>query len=201
MASTVIGPKSLQDESIDFIKDKLTQYVPMFAQNMERGAGDLVCNLEQIIEHELWRVMGCESMNEYAFKHLNGHTEVWCKEVIRVFNEEWDRKRQKTGTVGEVSEAASKSEQVIARAKESQQLYSDGLTQQQVAERLGVSRRTVSDDLARNTVYTEKPAKQKRKQIQYKINSGTKPSTAATKIIETFGVEFALSLAKELLKS
>ena len=114
MASTVIGPKKLHEESDDFILGRL-KYVPMFAQNMERGAGDLVCNLEQIIEHELWRVMGCESMDEYAFKHLNGHTEVWCREVIRVFNEEWDRKRQKTGTVGEVSEAAEKALSELAK--------------------------------------------------------------------------------------
>jgi len=41
MNSTVIGPKKLHEESDDFILGRL-KYVPMFAQNMERGAGDLV---------------------------------------------------------------------------------------------------------------------------------------------------------------
>jgi len=50
-------------------------------------------------------------------------------------------------------------------------------------------------------VPSKKTCKQKRKQVRFQINSGTKPDVAATKIVETFGVEFALSLAKELLKS
>lgn len=192
MASTVIGPKSLQDESIDFIKDKLTQYVPMFAQNMERGAGDLVCNLEQIIEHELWRVMGCESMDEYAFKHLNGHTSIWCKEVIKVFNEEWKRKKELSV------------KETFARADRNEQIHKDreaGMTQQAIADKHGLSQRHVSRVLDVKTVRTKKESKQKRKLIRYEINSGTKPDVAATKILETFGVEFALSLADEILNT
>ena len=46
-------------------------------------------------------------------------------------------------------------------------------------------------------MYAKKTDKPKRKQIQYKINSGTKPDVAATRIIETFGYDIKLSLRIE----
>jgi hypothetical protein len=67
-----------------------------------------------------------------------------------------------------------------------------------VAEELGVSQRTVSDDLAENRVITEKPAKEPRKVIGYRITQYTKPETAARRIREVFGDEFAASLAISL---
>jgi Mor family transcriptional regulator len=146
MASTVIGPKALHEESKDVLIQRL-QYVPMFAQNMERGAGDLVGDLEQIIEHELWRVLDCNSMDEYAFRHLNGHTSIWCKEVIKVFNEEWKRKKELSV------------KETFARADRNEQIHKDreaGMTQQAIADKYELTQQQVSNVLQVKTVRTKK---------------------------------------------
>jgi len=188
MASTVIGPKKLHEESDDVLIRRL-QYVPMFAQNMERGAGDLVGDLEQIIKHELWRKVGCNSMDEYAFKHLNGHTTIWCHEVIKVFREEWKRKRELS-----VKDA-------FARADRNEQIHKDreaGMTQQAIADKHDLSQRQISNILEVKPAIAQNTSKKKRKQICYQIYSGTKPSKAAEKIVETFGIEYALELCDQI---
>ena len=74
----------------------------------------------------------------------------------------------------------------------------EGKTQREIAEELGVSQRTVSDDLAEKNVRTQKPAKEPRQRIRYEITQYTKPETAARRIREVFGDEFAASLAISL---
>jgi len=71
------------------------------------------------------------------------------------------------------------------------------LTQQAIADKYELSQNRVSEILSEKTVCTKKTDKPKRKQIQYKINSGTKPDVAATRIIETFGYDIELSLRIE----
>ncbi len=73
----------------------------------------------------------------------------------------------------------------------------EGKTQQQVADELGVSQDTISKDLKRNTGMPEKVFKP-RKRITYQIQDGTKPATAAQKIREKFGNDFADRLRQEL---
>jgi predicted transcriptional regulator len=68
-----------------------------------------------------------------------------------------------------------------------------GKTQQETADMLGVSQPTVVNDLSRNTDMPKKVDKP-RVRITYQIQSGTKPETAAKKIKEKFGVEFAEQL-------
>ena len=95
--------------------------------------------------------------------------------------------------------AVRKSCEVEIRAEKSKKFVEEGLTQQQIAEKLGVCQKTVSNDLVKNTVRPKKITKPKRKRIRYEINSGTKTEDAAKNIVETFGVEFALSLAEGIL--
>jgi hypothetical protein len=68
-------------------------------------------------------------------------------------------------------------------------------TQQQVAEAVGCTQGRVSQ-LLKNGVYTPKinNPKPKRQVLQYKITQYTKPETAAKRIIEKFGDDFAQQL-------
>ena len=68
-----------------------------------------------------------------------------------------------------------------------------GKTQQQIANEVGLSRRRVGEVLAGKPVMTQKTAKPRILSV-YQINSGTKPETAAAKIVEKFGMGFAKSL-------
>ena len=95
----------------------------------------------------------------------------------------------------------TKHEQKMARAAKAKELREEGKTQQEIAEVLGVSQRTVSDDLAEKPVITEKPAKEPRKWIQYTIRNTTKPETAARRIREVFGDDFADALAESLMEA
>jgi hypothetical protein len=74
------------------------------------------------------------------------------------------------------------------------------LTQQEIADQVGVSQRRVGQILEEKTVITEKTSKPKRDVKGYRITSYTKPETAAQKIIDIFGEEFAKNLATHLSK-
>jgi hypothetical protein len=69
-----------------------------------------------------------------------------------------------------------------------------GKTQQQIADEVGLSQNRVSEILSEKPAYAEKTDKPPRKLIQYKINAGTHPRTAALKIRQKFGDEFANAL-------
>lgn len=114
MAATVIGPKPLHEESEQFIQSKLTEHVPRFAQGTDQQAGNLVGALESIIEHKLWRYAGCDSLADYARKYL-GHSDTWCREVVRIFMEDWSVEQRKAGTISDLSKAAEQA--AIARAQ------------------------------------------------------------------------------------
>jgi hypothetical protein len=105
MASTVITAPELHERDDDYIRRKLLEYVPMFRQNMDRGAGSLIGDLESIIEHHLWERIGFNSMEEYAVKHLD-HSEKWCHEVIDIYRREWSYEERMKRTVGDLDAAA-----------------------------------------------------------------------------------------------
>ena len=92
---------------------------------------------------------------------------------------------------------SSKKAEIIARAKTVRELREQGMTQQAIADELGVSQRTVSDDLlAEKSVMTQKTAKPRK--AAYQISEYTKPETAAEKIHAKFGAEFAHALKEAL---
>jgi predicted XRE-type DNA-binding protein len=74
------------------------------------------------------------------------------------------------------------------------------LTQQEIADQVGVSQGRVAQILLEKTVRTEKTNNPKRVKLRYEITSYTKPETAAQKIIDIFGEEFAKNLATHLSK-
>jgi predicted transcriptional regulator len=93
-----------------------------------------------------------------------------------------------------------KKEEIFERRETVKSLREDGLTQQEIADELGVHRNTVNSDLCtKNEVYTKEIVhKEPRKVTQYKISQYTKPEVAAKKIREIFGDEFADRLDEEL---
>jgi orotate phosphoribosyltransferase-like protein len=95
------------------------------------------------------------------------------------------------------TEIRSKREEIAARQEKAKELREEGKTQREIAEELGVARTTLWRDGCRNDVITEK-SQQPRKVIGYRITQYTKPETAARRIREVFGDEFAASLALSL---
>ena len=73
------------------------------------------------------------------------------------------------------------------------------MTQQAIADEVGKAQQTVSDVLTGKQVRTPKTGKPKRKVIRYEISQYTKPETAARRIREVFGEEFAESLRRFLV--
>ena len=71
MASTVIGPPTIRQMDDEDVRQMLLDNVPSFRQHMDRGAGDLVGDLEEIIEYRLWERVGYSSLSEYARENLS----------------------------------------------------------------------------------------------------------------------------------
>lgn len=101
MAATLITAPELHEETDQVIRSKLLEYVPMFRQHMDRGAGDLIGDLESIIEHRLWARVGYDSMEAYANEHLQ-HSEEWCHEVIRIYRHDWSPEQRRKRTVSDL---------------------------------------------------------------------------------------------------
>ena len=99
MAATLITAPELHEETEEVIRSKLLEYVPRFRQHMDRGAGDLIGDLESIIEHRLWARVGYDSMEAYANEHLQ-HSEEWCHEVIRIYRHDWSLEQRRKRTHG-----------------------------------------------------------------------------------------------------
>ena len=104
-------------------------------------------------------------------------------------------------TVAEADkEIRSKREQVVERQTKIAELEAQGLTQKEQAAAVGVSDRTIRRDKKadRNAVITEKMSAP-RKWIQYTIRNTTKPETAASRIREVFGDDFADELREAVM--
>jgi len=183
MVSVVTGGLSLEDEPDKHIISVVDEWIPKFAEGTDRQAWRLVGKMEKIIEFSLYKKVGYKTLEEYCQDKI-GHSTEWIKGLISVYRSDYNG--NKTITIGELT----KRDQVNARSDESKRLVNEeGLTQQQAAEQLGVSRRTVSDDVARNSIATDKPAKPK--WFGYSITKYTTPQTAANKIRDKFGDRFA----------
>jgi len=93
-------------------------------------------------------------------------------------------------------------QQEIQRRREKVRVLADqGHTQQQIAEAMGVSQPTVADDIKALSEKSGIPQKadKPRQRKTYQIQSGTKPETAAQRIRETFGDDFAIQLGTLLV--
>jgi DNA-binding XRE family transcriptional regulator len=89
----------------------------------------------------------------------------------------------------------SKAEEIAERQEKAKALREEGMTQREIAGELGVSRPTVAADLmSEKSVRTPKPDKEPRQRTHYEITQYTKPETAAKRIREVFGNEFADAL-------
>ena len=104
MRSEVITAPELHASDQDFISSMLLKYVPLFREHMDRGAGDLIGDLEEIIEHRLWERVGYDSLEAYSREHLK-HSEEWCREVVRIYRQDWTPAQRETGTVAELAAA------------------------------------------------------------------------------------------------
>jgi DNA-binding XRE family transcriptional regulator len=96
------------------------------------------------------------------------------------------------------TETGKKKYQIAIRQGKAKALRDEGLTQQAIADELGVSRPTIVSDLvSENGVMTPKTDTH-RERVTYQLSQYTKPETAARKIREKFGGEFANELSHAL---
>ena len=79
----------------------------------------------------------------------------------------------------------------FARNEKIKEMREEGMTQQAIADEVGLAKSTVNDICSGKQVATQKTEQPKRKWIGYAITQYTKPETAAQKIRDTFGDEFA----------
>jgi len=158
----------------------------------------LLTILREVDEFEIWRAWGSPSRDAFIADVLMLNfdlVESAIPEIIHRLHAGESFDLQKAD--GSRTRVVSKSEGIAERQAKAKELREEGKTQQQIADALGVSRRTVCSDLdcAENTVITQKPAQQPRKVIGYRITQYTKPETAAKRIRDIFGDKFANDLA------
>lgn len=100
------------------------------------------------------------------------------------------------------NELLTKHEQKVARAEKAKELRVHGKTFREIAEETEVSIGTAHSDVcSEKSEYTPKTEQKPRKVIQYRISQYTKPETAARRIREVFGDEFAGALAESLMEA
>lgn len=158
----------------------------------------LLTILREVDEFEIWRAWGSPSRDAFIADVLMLNfdlVESAIPEIIHRLHAGESFDLQKAD--GSKTRVISKSDEIAQRQTKARELRGEGRTQQEIAEELGVSRRTVCSDLdcAEKPVMTEKPAQQPRQRITYQITQYTKPETAARRIREVFGDEFANDLA------
>ena len=159
----------------------------------------LLTILREVDEFEIWRAWGSPSRDAFIADVLMLNfdlVESAIPEIIHRLHAGESFDLQKAD--GSKTRVMSKSEEIIDRQTKAKELREEGKTQREIAEELGVSQPTVHADLSENRVITEKPDKEPRKVIGYRITQYTKPETAARRIREVFGDEFAASLAISL---
>jgi DNA-binding CsgD family transcriptional regulator len=156
----------------------------------------LLTILREVDEFEIWRAWGSPSRDAFIADVLMLNfdlVESAIPEIIHRLHAGESFDLQKAD--GSKTRVMSKSEEIIDRQTKAKQLREEGKTQREIAEELGVDQKTISRDLGKNTVITEKMPKEPRKVIGYRITQYTKPETAARRIRDIFGDEFANDLA------
>jgi predicted transcriptional regulator len=200
MGSTVIRGPSLREmaERGDDVSDVLLKYTPTWAKRATQDLYSVVGKLDEIERDSVYKFVGFESFEDYVVNGL-GQAMWWVEGAREIVANDAAAEGDKAISVAEADkEIRSKREEIAARQEKAKELREEGKTQREIAEELGVSQRTVSDDLAEKNVRTQKPAKEPRQRIRYEISQYTKPETAARRIREVFGDEFAASLAISL---
>jgi len=94
-------------------------------------------------------------------------------------------------------EKLSYKEKVAPRNAEIKKRYSFGETQQEIADKVGLSREGVRNVLAQKHDRTQKSANPP-KRVRIELRPGTESNSAAEKIIEKFGSEYAEGLSKAI---
>jgi len=169
-----------------------------FEKTETYGIDRLIDVIRTVLPHKPWNHIPLGNPSKMADVYIEGITGYPYSVLISVISE-FDKELAEG--LESLIKIASKRDQIIERSETSKRLYSDGLTQQEIAERLGVSQATVNGDLSRNTVPATKVNKPKRKHPEVRLRPGTKQDVAAKNIVKTLGIEFALSLADEILNT
>ena len=186
MGRTVTPPAFATPDEIDDLKVLGQECEARFILAMrsaDRSCASLFKNLDEWQRSSAWHRLA-KDWDEFCLKYTGKPASVIAAaaEGLRLL-----------GNDVPFNVAVSKSEEVRLRSIESKRLVSEeGMTQAQAAAELEVDQRTVGRDLGRNSGYPLKVPKRHR--VQLLITTSTKPETAAQKILEKFGQEFAESL-------
>lgn len=159
-----------------------TAWIRAFSNNVPDAVNHLADVIEDVYAFELWKDNRLDTPEQFF-------------ERMGIFGLDLDEPAKLIRDLRK--KRSSKKAEIIARAKTVRELREQGMTQQAIADELGVSQRTVSDDLlAEKSVMTQKTAKPRK--AVYQISEYTKPETAAEKIHAKFGAEFAHALKEAL---
>jgi transposase len=89
---------------------------------------------------------------------------------------------------------------IIARTEKAKALRQQGLTQQAIADRLGVSQQQANRDLLKNNAYALKMSKQPRKEQRCSLFEHTQPTAVPERLRATLGDDRTLQVAVLLLE-
>jgi hypothetical protein len=158
----------------------------------------LLTILREVDEFEIWRAWGSPSRDAFIADVLMLNfdlVESAIPEIIHRLHAGESFDLQKAD--GSKTRVMSKSEEIIDRQTKAKELREEGKTVREIAEETGVSvGQAHSDICSENSVMTQKTEhKQPRQRITYQITQYTKPETAARRIRDIFGDEFANDLA------
>lgn len=159
-----------------------TEWIKAFSDRVPDAVDHLADIIEDVYAFELWKDNYLDTPEEF-FEHMG------------IFGLDLEEPAKLLKALR--SKRSSKKAEIIARAEKVKELRKQGMTQQAIADELGVSQKTVSDDLVEKSVMAQKTTKAPRKAV-YQISEYTKPETAAIKIHEKFGAEFAQQLKEAL---
>jgi hypothetical protein len=158
----------------------------------------LLAILREVDEHAVWKAWGSPSRDAFIADVLMldfDLVESAIPEIIHRLHSGESVDLSKTD--GTKTRIVSKAEEIMVESAAMKVDREAGMTQQAIAEKHGKSQKTVSNRLClvKNSDMPEKVTKEPRQRITYQIQFGTKPETAARRIREVFGDEFAEALA------
>lgn len=159
------------------------EWSKVFHSQLPYAVEHLADVIEDVYAFELWRDKYLDTPEQF-FERL-GLFELDLDEPAKLIKELRKKK-------------SSYRDQIIARAAKAKELREQGMTQQAIADELGVHRNTIASDLCtEKSVRTQKTVQPRK--ARYEISEYTKPETAAQKIRDKFGDEFAFALGTLLV--
>jgi hypothetical protein len=156
-----------------------SKWLRIFKDDVPTAMSHLDDVIEDVIRYELWTKV-TRGGPTVLFEHL-GLMDLDLESAVKTL------KRLRKDSTGKKAQQATRR----AVAKE---LQAAGLTQQQIAAKLGVSTKTVQRDVDRNGVATPKVSTPPRKDDRLRFGLGTTPETAAGKLADKFGDEWCREL-------